>query len=103
MNQTTPLNKVYVILNKVLNILVRRKFGNQFTIRLNSLRFISNRIHPICIYTCCEKILLKSNRPVSMNKLISIEDFILFNINSALICIDSLIYIEVTDVEVTII
>jgi hypothetical protein len=38
-----------------------------------------------------------------MNKLISIEDFILFNINSALICIDSLIYIEVTDVEVTII
>ena len=38
-----PISKVYVLLNKVLNTLVRRKFGNQYFIRINSLTFISNR------------------------------------------------------------
>jgi hypothetical protein len=30
-----PTHIVYVILNKVLNTLVRKKFGKQFSVRLN--------------------------------------------------------------------
>ena len=96
------ISKVYVLLNKVLNTLVRRKFGKQFSIRLNSLRFVSNRINVNHPHTCSERITLKSVKPVSMNELMSIKDFILFNINSALLCIDSKGYIEVTDVEIII-
>ena len=37
------ISKVYFLLNKVLNTLIRRKFGKHYSIRLNSLTFISNR------------------------------------------------------------
>jgi hypothetical protein len=102
MNHSITPNEIYILLNKVLNTLVRRKFGKQFSIRLNSLRFVSNRINVNHHQTCSERITLKSVKPVSMNELMSIKDFILFNINSALLCIDSKGYIEVIDVEIII-
>ena len=37
-----------------------------------------------------------------MNELIQIKEFLLFNINSALLCIDTEFYIEVADVEIII-
>ena len=93
MNQTTPLSNVYVILNKVLNTLIRRKFGEQYSVRLNSLCFIA--------FT--EKIGLKTKKPVTFYELNLIKEFLLFNINSLLICIDSKNYVEVTNIEVVII
>ena len=101
MNQ--QLSKKYTILNKVLNTLVKRKFGKHYSIRLNSLHFIDNRTDIFYLYTCAEKITLKTIKPVSINELVSIKEFILFNINTALLCVDSSDYMEVTDVEIIII
>ena len=94
---------VYMLLNKVLNTLVRKKFGKQYSVRLNSLHFIENRTNIYYLHNCLEKISLKSNKPVLISELESIEHFILNSINSALICIEPEINMEVTEVEVTII
>ncbi len=98
-----PTHIVYVLLNKVLNTLVRKKFGKQFSVRLNSIQFIENRTNIYYFHNCLEKISLKSNKPVLISELESIEHFILFNINSALNCIEPEINMEVTEIEVTII
>ena len=97
-----PISKVYILLNKVLNTLVRRKFGNQYFIRINSLTFISNRTSVNYFKTSYERITIKSLKPIQMNELIQIKEFLLFNINSALLCLDKEFYIEVTDVEIII-
>ncbi len=97
----TP-NKVYILTNKVLNTLVRRQFGKQYSIRLNSLCFISNRTNNFYLQSCSEKITLMTIKPVSLNELVSIKDFLLFYINTTLICIDSKSYLEVVNVEITI-
>ena len=97
------ISKVYVLLNKVLNTLVRKKFGKQYSIRLNSLCFIANRTNIHYSHTCSEKITLKSLRPIDMNELLLIKEFLLFNINTALICIDSECYMEVEALEIKII
>ena len=96
------ISKVYVLLNKVLNTLVRKKFGKQYSIRLNSLCFIANRTNVYYSHTCSEKITLKSLRPIDMNELLLIKEFLLFNINTALICIDFECYMEVGDIEIVI-
>jgi hypothetical protein len=96
------LTESYVLINKVLNTLVHRKFGKQYSIRLNSLRFISNRTDNFYLQSCSEKITLKSIKPLSLNELVSIKDFLLFNINTALMCVDYSSYIEVVDIEITI-
>ena len=96
------LPESYILINKVLNTLVRRQFGKQYTIRLNSLRFISNRTNNFYLQTCSEKIIVKTIKPVSLNELVSIKDFLLFYINTTLMCIDSKSYLEVVNVEITI-
>jgi hypothetical protein len=96
------LSESYVLINKVLNTLVRRQFGKQYSIRLNSLCFISNRTDNFYLQTCSEKIIVKTIKPVSLNELVSIKDFLLFYINTALLCIDSKSYLEVVNVEITI-
>jgi hypothetical protein len=103
MNQTTPLSKVYAILNKVLNTLVRRKFGKQYSVRLNSLCFVANRTDVYHFQYYTEQIILKSKKPVTFYDLNLIKEFLLFNINSALICIDSKNYTEVKNIELVII
>ena len=102
MNSFITPNQIYILLNKVLNTLIRRKFGKQYFIRLNSLTFISNRTNVNYFKTSSEKITIKSLKPIQMNELIQIKEFLLFNINSALLCIDTEFYIEVTDVEIII-
>ena len=97
------ISNVYVLLNKVLNTLVRRKFGKHYSIRLNSLCFIDNRTNSFYSHTCSEKITLKSLKPIEMNELIQIKEFLLFNINSALLCIYSRCYSEVVDIKLLIV
>ena len=58
-NQTAQLSKVYLLINKVLNKLVRRKFGYQYSVRLNSLHFIENSTDIYYFHNCLEKISLK--------------------------------------------
>jgi hypothetical protein len=102
-NDSYPISKVYALLNKVLNTLVRRKFGKQYSIRLNSLRFISNRTNVYIYNACLERITINSLKPINMNELILIKEFLLFNLNSALMCIDNDSYMEVTEIELVII
>ncbi len=102
MNSFKTPNEIYILLNKVLNTLVRRKFGKQYFIRLNSLTFISNRTNVNYYKTSYERITIISLKPIQMNELIQIKEFLLFNINSALLCIDTEFYIEVKDVEIII-
>jgi hypothetical protein len=102
MNSFKKPNEIYILLNKVLNTLVRRKFGKQYSIRLSSLTFISNRTYVNYFKTSYETITIKSLKPIQMNELIQIKEFLLFNINSALLCIDTEFYIEVMDIEIII-
>lgn len=97
------ISKVYVLVNKVLNTLVKKKFGKQYSIRLNSLCFIANRTNVYYSHTCSEKITLKSLRPIDMNELLLIKEFLLFNINTALLCLYSECFIEVDDLELKIV
>jgi hypothetical protein len=97
------ISKTCILLNKVLNTLVRRKFGKQYSIRLNSLYFIANRTNVFYSHTCSEKITIKSLKPIDMNELLLIKEFMLFNINIAIICIDSECCIEVGDIEIQIV
>lgn len=97
------ISKTCILLNKVLNTLVRRKFGKQYSIRLNSLYFIANRTNVFYSHICSEKITIKSLRPIDMNELLLIKEFMLFNINIAIICIDSECFVEVGDIEIQIV
>jgi hypothetical protein len=85
-----------------LNTLIRRKFGKHYSIRLNSLTFISNRSNVNYFQTSSEKITIKSLKPIHMNELLLIKEFLLFNINSALMCIDYSSYNEVSEIELII-
>jgi hypothetical protein len=97
------ISNVYILLNKVLNTLVRKKFGKHYSIRLNSLCFIANRTNIFYSQTCSEKITLKSLKPIEMNELIEIKEFLLFILNTALLCIDSEGYIEVVEIKLAIV
>lgn len=103
MNYSISLNKVYILLNKVLNTLVKKKFGCHYSIRLNSLWFISNRKNVFHTQTCYEKITLKSLKHINIKELNLIKDFLLFNLNSALMCIDNDNYMEVVDIDLIIV
>ena len=103
MNSSLPLNKIYVLLNKVLNKLIKKEFGKQYSIRLNSLYFIANRTDIFYFYPCSEKITLKSLKPIDSKELNLIKEFLLFNINSALMCIDNTNYMEVIEIDLVIV
>ena len=102
MDYPIALPESYILINKVLNTLVRRQFGKQYSIRLNSLCFITNRTDNFYLQTCSEKIIVKTIKPVSLNELASIKDLLLFYINTTLMCIDSKSYLEVVDIEIII-
>jgi hypothetical protein len=102
-NDSYPISKVYVLLNKILNTLIKKKYGSHYSIRLNSLCFMSKRTAISLKNEFDEKIILKSQKPISLNELNLIKDFLLFNLNSALMCIDTDSYIEVVDIELVII
>jgi hypothetical protein len=102
-NNHKQLSNVSVLLNKILNTLIKRKFGEQYSIRLNSLNFINNRTDIYYFHNCSEIILVKLNKPVTINQLLQIKEYLLFYINYVLKCVDAECYMEVTDIEVVII
>jgi hypothetical protein len=64
---------------------------------------MSKRKNVFHTQTCYEKITLKSLKPINIKEVNLIKDFLLFNLNSALMCIDNDNYIEVVDIELLII
>jgi WD40 repeat protein len=83
------------------NSLLIATFTDHFNF-VYSLRYFSNRTNVNYHHTCSEKITLKSIKPLPFDELISIKGFLVCNINTALMCIDSKGYIEVIDVEIII-
>ena len=102
-NDSYPISKVYDLVNKILNTLIKKKFGCHYSIRLNSLWFISNRKNVFHTQTCYEKITLKSLKQINIKELNQINEFLLFNLNSALMCIDNESYMEVVDIDLIIV
>jgi hypothetical protein len=102
-NNSISISKVYVLLNKILNTLVKKKYGSHYSIRLNALCFMSNRTTISLKNEFVEKITLKSPKPTNLKELNLIKEFLLFNLNSALMCINTNNYIEVVDIELVII
>ena len=62
-NNHKQLSNVSVLLNKILNTLIKRKFGKQYSVRLNSLCFVANRTDGYNIQYYNEQIILKSKNP----------------------------------------
>ena len=102
-NNSISISKVYFLLNKILNTLVKKKYGSHYSIRLNALCFMSNRTTMSLKKEFAEKITLKSQKPTILKELNLIKEFLLFNINSALICINNDSYIEVVDIDLIIV
>lgn len=96
-------SKFYILLNKVLNALVRKNFGKHYSVRINSLCFVSNRTNANTPSTCTEIVLIKSKKQIDFNELMLIQKFLTFNINSAQLCIDSNWFIEVDYIKLVII
>lgn len=96
------ISKTFILLNKVLNTLIKKKYGSHFSVRLNSLCFMSNRTTISLKDEFAEKFTLKSKKPTSLKDLNTINDFLLFKLNSALMCIETDSYIEVVIIELTI-
>lgn len=77
--KTVLTSNVINITNRLLNKLVRKRFGNHITIRVNSIHFLSN---------CCldygpfvPEINLKSSKRVSLEELNTIDVFLKNQLN----------------------
>lgn len=79
MNLSVPSSSVIKVSNRVLNKLVRKRFGNHITIRINSLHFISNQ-NLIC-NSFVPEINLKSSKRVSLEELNNIDVFLKNQLN----------------------
>lgn len=78
-SQSVPPTKVLNIANRVLNKLVRKRFGNHITIRINSLQFLSN--HNLICNSFVPEINLKSSKRVSLEELNTIDVFLKNQLN----------------------
>ena len=78
-SQSVPPTKILNIANRVLNKLVRKRFGNHITIRINSLQFLSN--HNLICNSFVPEINLKSSKRVSLEELNTIDIFLKNQLN----------------------
>ena len=79
MNQLISESNVIKVSNRVLNKLVRKRFGNHNTIRVNSLHFISNCY--MDYESFIPEINLKSSKRVSLEELNNIDIFLKNQLN----------------------
>ena len=79
MNQLISESNVIKVSNRVLNKLVRKRFGNHITIRVNSLHFISNCY--MDYESFIPEINLKSSKRVSLEELNNIDIFLKNQLN----------------------
>lgn len=78
MKQLIPSSNVIKVSNRVLNKLVRKRFGNHITIRVNSLQFLSNCYmdYDLSNDSFVPEINLKSSKRVILEELNSIDIFL---------------------------
>ena len=86
MRQELTISKTYIITNNILNKLIKKKYGNHISVRMNSLVFVENReaifsLQPAIII---EEISLKSTKRISLNELQKIKSFLVYQLSTIL-------------------
>jgi hypothetical protein len=102
----TPPSKTLSITNYLLNKLVKKKFGNEITVRINSLNFMDNRLGVSSYLSpnfMTEEINLKSKKRISLNYLKNINDFLFYQLNNILLMIEVDNYKEVSSIRLVVV
>lgn len=79
MNQSPPTSNVIKVSNRLLNKLVKKRFGNHITIRVNSIHFLSNCYLDYSSFV--PEINLKFSKQVSLEELNDIDIFLKNQLN----------------------
>ena len=96
----TQQEHTYKIANKTLNKTLRKKFGNDYSVRINAIKFIENRtnIHYPNLNFIVEEISIKSKKRMTFSSLKLINDFLLNQLNTILLMVELDDYIEATSI-----
>lgn len=76
------------IANRVMNNFLKKKFGNEFTLKIDAIRYYNNR-DPRNIHEYIEKIVLITPKTVELNTLIKIRKYLLEKFNDFSQCFDN--------------
>jgi hypothetical protein len=102
----TPPSKTLSIANHLLNKLVKKKFGVEISIRINSLNFMDNRslvTNYSVPHHMIEEIYLKSKKRMSFNFLKNINDFLFNQLNIILMMVELYDYKKVSSIRMVIV
>lgn len=80
--KSVPVSKIINITNRLLNKLVKKRFGNHITIRVNSIHFLSNCYLDFGSFV--PEINLKTSKRISLDELKNIDFFLLNQLNTIL-------------------
>lgn len=97
MNQSPPTSNVIKVSNRLLNKLVRNRFGNHITIRINSIHFLSNYLSNDSFVP---EIILKSSKRVSLNELNIINIFLINQLNTILKITETGVNVKIVNVRI---
>ena len=102
MNQSAPPSNVIKVSNRLLNKLVRKRFGNHITIRINSLQFLSNCYmdYDLSYDSFVPEIILKSSKRVSLNELNIINIFLINQLNTILKITETGVNVKIINVRI---
>lgn len=98
MNQLISASNVIKVSNRVLNKLVRKRFGNHITIRVNSLHFISNCY--MDYESFIPEINLKSSKRVSLEEMNTIDVFLKNQLNIILKMTETNVLKEIAKIKI---
>jgi hypothetical protein len=98
MNQSPPTSNVIKVSNRLLNKLVKKRFGNHITIRINSIHFLSNC--NIDYDSFVPEINLKSSKRVSLNELNIINIFLINQLNTILKITETDVNVKIVNVSI---
>ena len=98
MNQLSLPSNLIKVYNRLLNKLVKKRFGNHITIRINSLQFLSNCF--LDYHSFVPEIILKSSKRVSLNELNIINIFLINQLNTILKITETGVNVKIINVRI---
>ena len=96
--KTVPTSNVINITNRILNKLVRKRFGTHITIRINALHFLSNCYMGYGLFV--PEIKLKSSICVSLDELNSISKFLINQLNTILKITETGVNVKIINIRI---
>ena len=97
MNQSSPQINVIKVSNRLLNELVKKRFGNHITIRVNSIHFLSNCYLDNGLFV--PEINLKTSKRISLDELKNIDFFLLNQLDTILKMTLTDIYVKIINIR----